>query len=70
MDQKRVLFYSSVKNKHSFKAVQFYSIDITLLEELGYKVVLSNKIYDAWLFWWIGEDFGISYFTGGLDDLD
>jgi len=60
MDQKRVLFYSSVKNKHSFKAVQFYSIDISLLEELGYKVVLSNKIYDAWLFW--KYDFVFAYF--------
>ena len=51
MKQKRVLFYSSVKDKDSFKTVQFYNIDIQILEKLGYTVLLSNKISDAWKFW-------------------
>lgn len=51
MVDKRVLFYSSIKDKELFYIQQFYRIDILLLEELGYKVVLSNNILDAWKFW-------------------
>jgi len=51
VDKKRVLFYSSVKDKESFKLVQFYNIDITILKDLGYEVITSNKICDAWKFW-------------------
>lgn len=55
-----VLFYSSVRNKESFKRVQFYNIDINILNSLGYEVVLSNHIKDAWKFW--QYDFVFVYF--------
>lgn len=48
---KRVLFYSSIKDKELFYIQQFYRIDIQILEDLGYEVVLSNKISDAWKWW-------------------
>ena len=48
---KTIIFYSSVSDKSLFKTQQFYKIDIDLLESMGYNVVLSNKIYDAFLFW-------------------
>lgn len=57
---KRILFYSSIKDKELFNIQQFYRIDILLLEELGYKVVLSNRISDAWKFW--SYDFVFAYF--------
>ena len=51
MRSKRVLFYSSVKDKELFHIQRFYAIDISILEQLGYEVILSNKIGDAWKFW-------------------
>lgn len=57
---KRVLFYSSVKNKELFNIQQFYAIDCKLLEELGYKVILSNRIWDSFCFW--KYDFVFAYF--------
>lgn len=57
---KRILFYSSIRDKELFNIQQFYRIDIQLLEELGYHVVLSNKISDAWKFW--KYDFVFAYF--------
>jgi glycosyltransferase involved in cell wall biosynthesis len=48
---KCVLFYSSVKNKELFYIQQFYQVDITILKQLGYEVILSNRICDAWKFW-------------------
>lgn len=60
MRNKRVLFYSSVKDKTSFDLVQFYNIDITILKDLGYEVLLSNSIRDAWKFW--TYDFVFAYF--------
>lgn len=60
MRNKKVLFYSSVKDKESFKLVQFYNIDITILKDLGYEVLLSNSIADAWKFW--KYDFVFAYF--------
>lgn len=55
-----MLFYSSIKDKELFNIQQFYRIDIQLLEELGYMVILSNKISDAWKFW--KYDFVFAYF--------
>jgi len=57
---KRVLFYSSIKDKELFYIQQFYRIDIQILEGIGYKVVLSNRISDAWKFW--RYDFVFAYF--------
>lgn len=60
MKKKRVLFYSSVTDKKLFHIQQFYSIDIMLLEEMGYEVLLSNSVYDACRFW--TYDFVFAYF--------
>lgn len=57
---KRVLFYSSVKDKSLFQIQKFYSIDILLLENLNYHVILSNSIIDALAFW--KYDFVFAYF--------
>ena len=46
-----ILFYSSVPSKKLFNTQQFYRIDIDLLTQLGYKVVLSNSIFDSLKFW-------------------
>lgn len=46
-----ILFYSSVPSKNLFNTQQFYRIDIDLLTQLGYKVVLSNSIFDSLKFW-------------------
>ena len=48
---KTILFYSSVKDKSLFYTQRFYQIDIDILKDLGYTVVLSNKITDALKFW-------------------
>ena len=47
----RVLFYSSVRDKELFHIQRFYTTDISILEQLGYKIILSNRISDAWKFW-------------------
>lgn len=60
MAKKRVLFYSSVTDKKLFNIQQFYRIDIMLLEKMGYEVLLSNSICDAWIFW--KYDFVFAYF--------
>lgn len=57
---KIVLFYSSVKDKELFKIQQFYRIDIQILNELGYGVLLSNRVLDAFRFW--KYDFVFAYF--------
>ena len=46
-----VLFYSSVSSKELFKIQQFYVVDINILRDLGYEVILSNKVFDAFRFW-------------------
>lgn len=46
-----ILFYSSVSSKLLFKTQKFYQVDIQILEELGYNVILSNRIIDALFFW-------------------
>lgn len=48
---KKVLFYSSVKNLQSFQTQKFYQIDIELIENLGYKIQLTNRILDFFYFW-------------------
>lgn len=60
MKQKKVLFYSSVKDKELFSIQRFYATDIFILEQLGYEVILSNTISDAWKFW--KYDFIFAYF--------
>ncbi len=57
---KQVLFYSSVKNKELFFTQRFYTIDIDILKNLGYNVILSNRIFDAFSFW--KYDFVFAYF--------
>ena len=39
---KKVLFYSSVPSKKLFYTQRFYYIDISLLQDLGCEVILSN----------------------------
>ena len=41
---KRILFYSSVRDLSSFVSQRFYVIDILLLKELGYDVIITNKL--------------------------
>ena len=48
---KRVLFYSPAKNLALFDTQRFYRNDIDLLESLGYEVIRSNKIADAFMMW-------------------
>lgn len=48
---KTILFYSSVKSKRMFSVQQFYKTDISILRELGYKVKLSNSVFDYFCFW-------------------
>lgn len=57
---KRILFYSSVKDKSLFYIQKFYLTDITILKDLGYEVILSNRILDALKFW--KYDILFSYF--------
>lgn len=58
--KKRVLFYSSVQDKHLFTTQRFYHIDINILHEFGCEVLLSNNILDALCFW--KYDFVFAYF--------
>jgi glycosyltransferase involved in cell wall biosynthesis len=48
---KRILFYSSVADKSLFDIQQFYKIDISILNGLGYEVMPTNKIIDFFYFW-------------------
>lgn len=57
---KRVLFYSSVNDKDLFNIQRFYQVDISILEQLGYQVLLSNRISDSFKFW--KYDFVFAYF--------
>jgi glycosyltransferase involved in cell wall biosynthesis len=51
MKKKRILFYSSVPSKELFERQLFYKVDITILKDLGYKVLTSNHIVDFLFFW-------------------
>ncbi len=50
-EKKVVLFYSSVQDKKMFSIQGFYKIDISILQDLGYSVVVSNHICDFLYFW-------------------
>ena len=50
-DMRRIIFYSSVSDKGLFNTQKFYQIDIDILKQLGYHVILSNSIADAFMFW-------------------
>ena len=45
-NRNRILFYSSLKDKKDFYTQGFYLTDIRILENLGFKVKLSNHWYD------------------------
>lgn len=59
-NQKKILFYSSVKSKKMFSIQQFYRTDICILRDLGYTVKLSNSFCDYLLFW--NYDIAFIYF--------
>lgn len=63
--RKRIFFYSSVKDKDLFRITGFYSTDINILEDLGYKVHLSNSFKDFFKFWQYDIAF-IYFWTKGL----
>lgn len=48
---RRVLFFSSVKDVNLLKITGFYSTDINILSDLGYKVQLSCSFIDFFKFW-------------------
>jgi glycosyltransferase involved in cell wall biosynthesis len=58
--KKRILFYSSVSDVNLFKVQQFYVIDISILEKLGFEVKTTNRIFDFVKFW--SYDIGFYYF--------
>lgn len=58
--KKKILFYSSVANKELFFVQQFYVVDINILKDLGYEIILSNSIAEAFRFW--KYDFVFGYF--------
>lgn len=62
---RRVLFYSSVSDKDLFRITGFYRTDIQILEDLGYKVILSNSFKDFFIFWKYDISF-IYFWTKGL----
>lgn len=51
MNRKRILFYSTVSDKSLFQTQRFYAIDISLLENLGFEVCLTNRIFSFLRFW-------------------
>jgi glycosyltransferase involved in cell wall biosynthesis len=51
MTRKRILFYSSVNNIHLFDIQRFYTVDIKLLESIGYDVIKTNKVSCFFKFW-------------------
>jgi glycosyltransferase involved in cell wall biosynthesis len=46
---KKVLFYSSVTDISLFNTQYFYRADIQILEELGYEVIVSNRLIDFFI---------------------
>lgn len=60
MKKYRVLFYSSVKSVDLFKIQRFYQIDIKILQDLGYDVIVTNRISDSLKYW--KYDILFSYF--------
>jgi glycosyltransferase involved in cell wall biosynthesis len=64
-EKKRALFYSSVSDKGLFKITGFYATDIKILEDIGYKVKLTNSVLDFFKFWQYDIAF-IYFWTKGL----
>lgn len=48
--RKTILFYASVSNPSLFQTQKFYVNTIELLENIGYHVIVTNKINDSWKF--------------------
>jgi len=63
--ERRILFYSSVNHKDLFVVTGFYSTDISILQNLGFKVTLSNSFKDFFKFWQYDIAF-IYFWTKGL----
>ena len=51
INKRRVLFYSSVKNMESFQTQKFYQIDLEILRNIGFDVILTNKTLIFFSFW-------------------
>lgn len=49
--KKKILFYSSVSSISLFETQKFYKTDISILKELDFDVVVTNKISDFLFFW-------------------
>ncbi|TGN08045.1 glycosyltransferase family 4 protein [Leptospira ilyithenensis] len=62
-----IIFFSHVKDLTLFKTVAYYEQDIRALEDLGYKVIVTNRILDLFLtkcdfiyvWWWTYSIFGL-----------
>lgn len=54
--QNKVLFFSSVSDLKDFDTQGFYIEDITILKNLGYEVICTNKILD-----FITSDYKIAF---------
>ena len=46
--KKTILFYVHMKDPSLFKTQRFYTNTKDLLESLGYNVIVSHRIGDAW----------------------
>jgi len=51
ISKRKVMFFSSVKSKKMFSVQQFHRTDICILRDLGYKVILSNSVFNYLKFW-------------------
>lgn len=58
--KKRILFYSSVSSVDLFNTQKFYQTDISILTQLGFLVIPTNRIIDSLKFW--RYDIIFSYF--------
>jgi glycosyltransferase involved in cell wall biosynthesis len=63
--RKRAFFYSSVTDRNLFKITGFYTTDIKILEDLGYKVIATNSVFDFLMFWKYDITF-IYFWTKGV----
>ena len=54
----RILFFSSVKTKKMFSIQSYYRNDISILRDLGFRVKLSNNVFDYLRFW----EYDIAFF--------
>ena len=65
INKRRVLFYSSVKNMESFQTQKFYQIDLEILRNIGFDVILTNKTLIFFSFWKYDLSF-IYFYRKGL----